>query len=653
MTRFFFKFFLICSIALTSLSLNGQNTEILDSLKMALNYAELDSTRALINLNICKEYSRVQNGEQGLSHGLKAFDYFQIEGSNEELAEVLYAIAISYGFSNNYQLCIDYNLKALKLYENIKDTTSQGNAHSQIGVAYYYLQNWEKAAEFFTNALKLASLTKNRKGQAKYMNNLGLIFEQNDDFDKALEYYSKSLIIKHEIGDSLSISRSLANMGNIYFEKEEYEKAIELYEKSISIKRNFKDYGGLSNVLQNLGYTYFRMKKYNLAIKFISEAIDIAKEGNDLARQQQAYVKLGELYESIKDYKNTLKYFQLSYLIKDSLANINKAELIAKMDGKIMIEKKDKEIALQQVEIEKQNTEVQLQSRQKIWFAIGMILALVLLVVAYRGIKIKQKANKQLQEKNIIIEEKNEQITDSINYAKRIQSAILPPDKVINEHLKEWFILYKPKDIVAGDFYWMERVEDKVLFAAADCTGHGVPGAMVSVVCNNALNRSVREHSLTDPGKILDRTREIVIQEFEKSDEDVKDGMDIALCSLEGSRLLYAGANNPLWIIRKEKLIEIKADKQPIGKFDNLQPYKTHTIDLEREDTIFIFSDGFVDQFGGEKGKKFKAKAFKDLLLSIQDQSIQDQKSIIDDAFENWRGHEEQIDDVCIIGVRV
>jgi serine phosphatase RsbU (regulator of sigma subunit) len=251
------------------------------------------------------------------------------------------------------------------------------------------------------------------------------------------------------------------------------------------------------------------------------------------------------------------------------------------------------------------------------------------------------------------LEEKNQEIMDSIVYAKRIQSAILPAAKLVKESLKESFILYKPKDVVAGDFYWLQHKGGKVLFAAADCTGHGVPGAMVSVVCNNGLNRSVREHGLTIPGDILDKTREIVVQEFEKSEEDVMDGMDIALCSIEGMKLQYAGAHNPLWIIRKGELIETKANKQPIGQFENPGPYTTHSFDLEKGDAIYIFSDGYVDQFGGEKGKKFKSKAFRELLLSIQDKAMEDQKTTIDEAFETWRGSLNQIDDVCVIGVRI
>ena len=289
----------------------------------------------------------------------------------------------------------------------------------------------------------------------------------------------------------------------------------------------------------------------------------------------------------------------------------------------------------------------------------GVVISIVGIIV-FLFYRTNKKLNKKLLEKNVQIENQNkeiknqhQEIVDSLLYAKRIQSAILPSAKLVKEFLVDSFILYKPKDIVAGDFYWMEHKDGKILFAAADCTGHGVPGAMVSVICNGALNRSVREFDLSDPGEILDKSREIVIEEFNKSEEDVKDGMDIALCALNGNKLEFAGAHNPLWIIRGQEIIETKADKQPIGKFDRPSPYVTHTFQLEEGDTIYIFSDGYVDQFGGERGKKFKTKAFRKLLLGIQDLSMAEQRKVIDDSFESWRGDLEQIDDVCVIGVRI
>lgn len=259
----------------------------------------------------------------------------------------------------------------------------------------------------------------------------------------------------------------------------------------------------------------------------------------------------------------------------------------------------------------------------------------------------------KLEQSNIEKENLLREITDSISYAKTIQNTILPSDKKVSELLPESFVLYLPKDIVAGDFYWLGRFGKKILFAACDCTGHGVPGAMVSVICYNALNRALKEHGLIDPGKILDKCREIVINEFEKSEEGVKDGMDIALCSLEGNQLKYAGANNPLWIVRNGEIIETKANHQPIGQFDTPEPYHTHIFELMKEDLVYIFSDGYADQFGGPKGKKLLYKRFKQLLLDISTQSMPQQRKALEQAFNDWKGQLEQVDDICVIGVRV
>jgi len=294
----------------------------------------------------------------------------------------------------------------------------------------------------------------------------------------------------------------------------------------------------------------------------------------------------------------------------------------------------------------------------------GFVVIFVFAVILIFAYKRKEKDNAVLKnQKELIqlqkleVEEKNSEILDSINYAKRIQVAILPPDKMIQEFLPNSFILYKPKDIVAGDFYWIEKVGDLIVFAAADCTGHGVPGAMVSVVCHNALNRSVREFSLIEPGQILDKTRELVIEQFEKSEEEVKDGMDIALCVLNTKtrELKYSGANNPLWIVKseEEELFEIKGDKQPIGKYAEIKEFSTHQVCLNKGDLIFVFTDGFADQFGGPRGKKFKYKTFKNLLIQNKELGVKEQLAVYDKSFEDWKGDVEQLDDVCVIGVRV
>jgi serine phosphatase RsbU (regulator of sigma subunit) len=295
----------------------------------------------------------------------------------------------------------------------------------------------------------------------------------------------------------------------------------------------------------------------------------------------------------------------------------------------------------------------------------GVVFLLSFIIIFYFRVLVNQKETIN-KKKTELLKISNEEVKASINYAKRIQEAILPPMSSIKKNLPQSFIYYKPKDIVAGDFYWMYLSPQSnsgdvdgatVLFAAADCTGHGVPGAMLSVICHNALNQSVKKFGITQPNLILENSRDLVIETFAESNENVQDGMDIALCALDTktNKIQYAGANNPIWIIKKEatQIEEIKANKQPIGKFDWMNPFTNHTIQLDKGDTIYIFSDGYIDQFGGEKGKKFKTKAFKALLLSIQEKPMDEQKKIIDESFETWKGNLEQIDDVCVIGVRI
>ncbi len=275
---------------------------------------------------------------------------------------------------------------------------------------------------------------------------------------------------------------------------------------------------------------------------------------------------------------------------------------------------------------------------------------------------IAEKQKDIAEEQKHLLQEKQTEIIESITYAKRLQEAILPPFAFIDSNIKNNFILYKPKDIVAGDFYWAENIGDLFFIAAADSTGHGVPGAMVSVVCSNALNRSVKEFHLTETGKILDKTKELVVETFEKSTSEVKDGMDISLLCIDtkNKKVFWSGANNPLWYVCSSKeneshteLVEVKADKQPIGKTDKVNPFTTHEIEFKENTTFYLFTDGFADQFGGPNGKKFKYKPFAEILVQNVTKTPSEQSAILAEKFEAWKGELEQVDDVCIIGVKI
>lgn len=288
--------------------------------------------------------------------------------------------------------------------------------------------------------------------------------------------------------------------------------------------------------------------------------------------------------------------------------------------------------------------------------------------IAFLSASFNQMAD-NLEKSHQEIMKKNEEILSSINYAKRIQEAIMPPENVVKGYLDDHFIYYKPKDIVAGDFYWFEATENEIFIAAADCTGHGVPGAMVSVVCSNSLNRAVKEMKLREPAEILNKVRELVIETFERSQHDVKDGMDVCFCKidLKTRKVTFSGAQNSLYHITKKSdveneklvqddehvLLEYKADKQPIGKFFMQKPFSQTSIECKEGDIIYLFTDGYADQFGGPNGRKFMYKPFKKLLLSLKNEPMSVQETEIDLTLSKWMGDESQIDDICVIGIRL
>ncbi len=254
-----------------------------------------------------------------------------------------------------------------------------------------------------------------------------------------------------------------------------------------------------------------------------------------------------------------------------------------------------------------------------------------------------------------LLEHKNKEVTDSINYAQRIQKAILPSHRLVESYLPKSFVVYLPKDIVSGDFYWVEKKGNKVFFAVADCTGHGVPGAMMSVIGQNAINRVINEFGITKPSEILDKLTVLVEEAFSKSGSDVRDGMDICLCSLDTTtnKLEYSGANNPVYIYSSNELKEIKATKQPIGRFESKINFVNHEVQLNNGDAVYLFTDGIADQFGGPDGKKYKYKRVKELLLQNNSKSHSEQKNNIITEFVKWKGQNEQIDDVCLMGIKI
>lgn len=584
-------------------------------------------------------------------------------------ARIYNAIGNSYFQKGDYPLALKNYLQALKIQTSDKNELGAASAYGNIGMVYSNLNDFENSFKYLNIALELNKKLDFKTGIATVTQNLGNLLAKNQKYEKALEYFNEALSISQQLNDISALGNINSSIGMVNALQGNYDEAQKHYTVSLQFMEQYGNLNGIAVINCNLGEVYTDLKQYPKADLFLNKSISIAKTTGDKECLKNAYDAFTRLDSLTNDFKGAFEHYKIFVTYRDSLTNeqiqqeakasllefeYEKKQAIAKAEHKKEIEN---ERALAEESKQKQNAII-------LFVTIGLLILLVFVFIIFASLKKTRSQNTIIEAQKIVVEIKNKEITDSIVYAKRIQTAILPPQKYMKELLPESFILYLPKDIVAGDFYWLEELNGLVLLAVCDCTGHGVPGAMVSVVCNNGLNRSIREYELTDPGKILDKTREIVLQEFEKSEEDVKDGMDVSLCvfDLNHLSLRWAGANNPLWIIRNNQLLEYKPNKQPIGKYADPKPFSTHEIKFQKGDSIYLFTDGFQDQFGGEKarpdesvgrGKKFKAAKFKELLLSIQDKSMEQQRTIIDRTFETWKSDLEQNDDVCVIGIRI
>lgn len=596
-------------------------------------------------------------------------------GDKEGLATTLNNLATIYEDQANVPKSLEYYKRSLAIREEIGDKSGIASTLNNLAYTYAELKEFEMSLDYFEKSLAMSREFGEERSVGLALNNIGAIYEKTGRFKEALKYHLESLELRLKINDLRGVAMSYNNLGIVNHGLKNYDDALEFYQKSLAIYEDNNAKKGVGSVLTNMAKTYLEQGNFKEAEKCVNESLAIAKELGFPPDIMESAKIFSITSKQKGNWKKAMEMYELFIEMKDSLGNEDNRKLAIKQNLQYEYEKKtiadsivtaeEKRVTDAQIMTQKAQLDQEAIKRNVLYGGLGALLLFGLFM--YNRVKItqRQKSIIEDQKKEVesqkeiaefqkeLVEERNKQITDSIIYAKRIQKAILPPDTRVQEYLKDYFILYKPKDIVAGDFYWMEKKQNILLFAAADCTGHGVPGAMVSVVCNNGLNRSVREYGIVDPGKVLDKTRDIVIEEFSKSEENVVDGMDISLCAIENNVLKWAGANNPLWIIRNEELIEIAPDKQPIGKYAFPEPFTTHEMEIQKDDIIYIFTDGLQDQFGGEKSKKYKAKRFKNLLLSIVKEPLQHQQKIIDEAFEDWRGDLEQIDDVCIIGVKI
>lgn len=551
---------------------------------------------------------------------------------------------------------LEYHHKSLKLYEKLGDMKGMSSSYNNIGIIHIGQGEKLLALDYFEKGLAIVEELGDKTFMASGYYNIGNIHSELKNYDKALSFHQRCLETLLEIGDQKGLSGTYNSLGSVYYSMGNNDLALDYFGKSVAAAEGIGDRKALTDAHNSLGNALFEIKGSSAeGLAHALKSLDYAKELGFPEKIKNAAQTLTKIYRITGRYKEALEAYELYIDMRDStVTQANKKELLRKQFEYDY----DKKEALQAAEQEKKDAIAQEQLHKRevyLGAAAGITFLLgVMSLMAFFAYRAKSKVNVILEKKNHLIEEQKKEITDSILYAENIQRALMPQADVLQGIFPDSFILFQPKDIVSGDFYWMAEHNGTVFLAVGDCTGHGVPGAMLSVIGLNSLNRCISDLGLFRPKDVLMQMTLDLLVTFEGAGAQVRDGMDIALCAidLKSMTLTYAGANNPLWIARNDEMLILKAARRAVGYHDGLAAFEQEEVALQKGDSIYLSSDGFQDQMGGPNDKKYMTRKFRELLLSTSTLPMNQQHQAVLQEFSAWKGDSEQTDDVCVMGVR-
>jgi len=641
---------------------------------LKINKETLDTSGiALAYNNIAGVYLTKGDASNALNYLFKSLEMNTLVREKPGIARAFANIASLYDFQGDIPKALEYYSKGLRIYEEIGHLHGVAGSLNNMGTTYEKTGDLKRAMEQYFKALEIRQKLGDKLGYATTLHNIAGIYEDMHNYPKALEYSEMSLKIREEMGDKIDISNSYNSIAVIYQNQNKFELALEWYLKCLKIREEAGYKQGVAAALNNLAFLYLDLKNYSQSITYAEKAMVLSKELGYPSEIKNAAELLSKNYRLTNNFSMALKNYELYIIMRDSLINIAAQKASIKTQARYDYDKQ------KAVEDEKHLAEIKQQEekaaaekkRQNIIIAsvsVVLLLVAVFSVILFNRFRVtqKQKAIIEIKEKETqlqkhLIEEKHKEITDSINYAERIQRSFLATQEHLNSNLTDYFVLFKPKDVVSGDFYWSSTLNNgNFALVTADSTGHGVPGAIMSLLNITSLEKAIETY--TDPSEILNATRKIIIDRLKKdgSAEGGKDGMDCSLCvfDFKNNTLLVANANNPVWIVRgatmDSTVIEIKGDKMPVGKHDKQDvPFTIKEHELQKGDIVYTLTDGFPDQFGGEKGKKYMSKNLRELLAKNAHLPMSEQNLLLEKEFKNWVGDLEQVDDVTVIGIKV
>lgn len=589
-----------------------------------------------------------------------ALDYYTKTNNKKGIMEALGNVGYVKMEQGNYPEALIKYKESLKIAREIKDEEYTGIVSTYVAQLYDWLGETEQALKSY-HELRIHYLKRNeRKNYGVIFLNIGSIYVKNSNYDSALYYFNKAIT---ELPPEQERSIAIAKMNMAYtnlVQGKNLDDCKKILDEIAPVFKKLNSMSNLTHVTYYYGIYYHQLKQYtkakNIYLSILAEYINT----DQVFRLSSIYERISDVYEKLNNKDSALICYKLFKRFNDSLLtdltenNMSYQRVLFDMDKKqLEIEKLEQKQQVQNVQLAKEKT-------QRYALVGGVVLLLIFGVFIYNRFKVTQKQKKIIEDKEketqyqkMLIEEKQKEIVDSINYAKRIQYTLLAHDEFLKDNLKEHFILFRPKDIVSGDFYWATKKGDKFYLAVCDSTGHGVPGAFMSLLNIGFLTEAINEKGIELPNKVFDFVRQRLIDNVSK--EGQKDGFDgILICiDSKSNRILYSAANNSPILISNGSLIEMQGDRMPVGEGERKEEFNLFSFDTKPGDTLYLYTDGYADQFGGEKGKKFKYKQLNELLTTYNTRPLDEQKNSLKTTFEKWKGNLEQVDDVCVVGIRL
>lgn len=647
--------------------------------------------------------------KEALAYYTKSMSFYEQAKDKAGIAKVTGGMALIYDHLGQVQEALRCYALSMKGYEEAKDADGVSIALTNIANVYMAQGEMEKALLYYHRSLKISESLKDKKGVGLTLNNIGNVYYYHGQYSEALRYYQQCLDLAKEIHDKPGLARSYINIASIYQLQKKLEPALDYFKKGLRLNEELGDKTGVSIALNNMSEVYTLMGNLDTSLVYATKSLAMIKEADNVEIMTSLYINVCNVYLLKGDYDESLKYglialkyskelgypylqkniseklkiiyqkknnpaktlemYELYVTMRDSLSNEENRKAIYKTFIKHEYEKKavadsikafdEKKIA--DAKLSESQATIRQERTQKLALYAGFVLILIFTGFIYNRFKISQKQKQIIEKQKSFVDESQRKIIASINYARRIQSSMLPAAEEIDHYFKRNFVFFKPKDIVSGDFYWFHHDGHYSYVAVTDCTGHGVPGAFMTMIAQSLLNEVVIEQKITSPDKILEQLHSMVFKALKqhKGDEYSQDGMDMSLAKIdhENNLLHFAAARNHGFLIHDSRIDVLKATSKSIGGLSLLgevepeRKFNMETVELKPGSLLVLSTDGFFDQLNDED-KKFGTTRFKEMIVNLSNQP-EGEMRLLETTFNNWKKETPQLDDVLVLGVRI